>query len=272
LAPCLPTRIPRRRGRPRRAGLRPARLGVAPPEPGGDRPAAGPDRPLGAPLAPVRRRRRAPHPAVVERDGVRVPDAAAPDEDAALDPAPRRLPERRARAARPRSAAGHPVGCVGVGLRPGRRRRRVPVPGVRRRGPRPAPRRPRPRDRSLRLRAGPARAAAGGARQPHGARGGRRPRALRALRRRRLHAGRVPLGKTSVVVRTYMAHHQGMVMNALGNAVAPVDLPTRFHADARVAAVTPVLYERTPLAGPLEKPEQARALAAPEGAPVLVEP
>lgn len=84
--------------------------------------------------------------------------------------------------------------------------------------------------------------------------------------------GRVPLGKTSVVVRTYMAHHQGMVMNALGNAVAPVDLPTRFHADARVAAVTPVLYERTPLAGPLEKPEQARALAAPEGAPVLVEP
>lgn len=82
---------------------------------------------------------------------------------------------------------------------------------------------------------------------------------------------RVPLGKDAVVVRTYMAHHQGMVMCALGNAVAETDLPSRFHADARVAAVTPVLYERTPLAGPLERPEHARPGEAPLGAPVPVE-
>ncbi len=84
--------------------------------------------------------------------------------------------------------------------------------------------------------------------------------------------GRVPLGKTSVVVRTYMAHHQGMVLGALGNAVAPEDLPSRLHTDARVAAVEPVLYERTPLSGPLEKPEQARAGLARVAGPVHVDP
>ncbi len=83
---------------------------------------------------------------------------------------------------------------------------------------------------------------------------------------------RVPLGKPSVVVRTYMAHHQGMVLNALGNAVADVDLPTRFHADARIAAVSPVLFERTPLAGPLERPEHARPGHARAGRPVHVAP
>ncbi|HEX7039652.1 MAG TPA: glucoamylase family protein [Trueperaceae bacterium] len=84
---------------------------------------------------------------------------------------------------------------------------------------------------------------------------------------------RLPLGKPAVVVRTYMAHHQAMVLNALGNAVAGADLPSRFHADARVAAVAPVLYERTPLAGPLERPEHARAGELPPGGrPVRVEP
>ena len=73
---------------------------------------------------------------------------------------------------------------------------------------------------------------------------------------------RLPAGVRHEVVRTYMAHHQGMSIVALGNVVAR--FPTRdddstargmrrhFHADARIQAAELLLEEQAP--GPAARP------------------
>jgi cyclic beta-1,2-glucan synthetase len=55
-------------------------------------------------------------------------------------------------------------------------------------------------------------------------------------------------GKRGVLVRTYMAHHQGMTFLALDNLIHEERMQERFHADARVKAAEPLLYERVPAA------------------------
>ena len=47
---------------------------------------------------------------------------------------------------------------------------------------------------------------------------------------------RVPKGKRSVVVRSYMAHHHGMSLVALANALLDEPMPRRFHAEPMVRA------------------------------------
>ena len=59
-------------------------------------------------------------------------------------------------------------------------------------------------------------------------------------------ASRLPLGATRVVVRTFMAHHQAMSMIALCNILQDDVMVERFHADARVRTVEPLLQERLP--------------------------
>ena len=54
-----------------------------------------------------------------------------------------------------------------------------------------------------------------------------------------------------VIVRTYMAHHQGMSLLALGNILHGNIMQTRFHQDPRVRAAEPLLYERMPISPPL---------------------
>jgi cyclic beta-1,2-glucan synthetase len=49
-----------------------------------------------------------------------------------------------------------------------------------------------------------------------------------------------------VIVQTYMAHHQGMTLVALANALAGDRMVARFHADARVQATELLLQERRP--------------------------
>ncbi|MDF1500566.1 MAG: glucoamylase family protein [Anaerolineales bacterium] len=49
-----------------------------------------------------------------------------------------------------------------------------------------------------------------------------------------------------VIVRAYMAHHQGMSMLAMVNVLCDDPFQRRFHADRRVKAVEPLLYERVP--------------------------
>jgi cyclic beta-1,2-glucan synthetase len=53
-------------------------------------------------------------------------------------------------------------------------------------------------------------------------------------------------GDPGVLVRAYMAHHQGMSFLALVNALENDVIQERFHADPRVKAVEPLLYERIP--------------------------
>ena len=49
-----------------------------------------------------------------------------------------------------------------------------------------------------------------------------------------------------VIVYAYMAHHQGMSMMALVNALQGEVMQQRFHADPRVRAAEPLLFERIP--------------------------
>jgi cyclic beta-1,2-glucan synthetase len=51
-----------------------------------------------------------------------------------------------------------------------------------------------------------------------------------------------------VIVRAYMAHHQGMSLLALDNLLNADPMPRRFHGDRRIRAVEPLLYERIPAA------------------------
>src|SRR5205823_217341 len=57
---------------------------------------------------------------------------------------------------------------------------------------------------------------------------------------------RVPPGRRSVIVRAFMAHHQGMALVALGNALHGDLMQRRFHADPRVRATELLLQERSP--------------------------
>jgi cyclic beta-1,2-glucan synthetase len=53
-------------------------------------------------------------------------------------------------------------------------------------------------------------------------------------------------GGRGEIVRAYMAHHQGMGLIALNNALHGNPLQRRFHADPRVRAVEPLLHESVP--------------------------
>jgi cyclic beta-1,2-glucan synthetase len=57
---------------------------------------------------------------------------------------------------------------------------------------------------------------------------------------------RLPEGTSVAVVRTYMAHHQGMVLVSLANALQHGRMRGRFHAEPSVQATELLLQERTP--------------------------
>jgi cyclic beta-1,2-glucan synthetase len=53
-------------------------------------------------------------------------------------------------------------------------------------------------------------------------------------------------GQRGVPIFTYMAHHQGMTLLALDNALHRGVMQRRFHADRRIRAIESVLFERIP--------------------------
>ncbi len=57
---------------------------------------------------------------------------------------------------------------------------------------------------------------------------------------------RLPEGQSQAVVRAYMAHHQGMTVVAIANALLDGIMRTRFHAEPIVQATELLLQERTP--------------------------
>ena len=58
--------------------------------------------------------------------------------------------------------------------------------------------------------------------------------------------GRLPDGATVAIVRTYMAHHQGMTIVAIADALLDGLMRTRFHAEPMVQAAELLLQERAP--------------------------
>jgi cyclic beta-1,2-glucan synthetase len=81
--------------------------------------------------------------------------------------------------------------------------------------------------------------------------------------------GTTPAGGT--VVRTYLAHHAGMTLVALANALLGDAMVKRFHADTRVQATELLLQERVPRHVPAIQPrplDEMRALASPSAVTV----
>ena len=79
------------------------------------------------------------------------------------------------------------------------------------------------------------------------------------------------LGQPYAIVRSYMAHHQGMLLVALGNFLNRRTMVDRFHADALIETGEVLLNEHAPDAAPAEWPvaEGAKAAApAPVAAPL----
>jgi cyclic beta-1,2-glucan synthetase len=71
-------------------------------------------------------------------------------------------------------------------------------------------------------------------------------------------------GKTRhVVVRNWMAHHQGMTLVAAANVLCDFEMQRRFHAEPRVAAIERVLHERQPRVLPYEETEDAMKESGP---------
>ena len=64
---------------------------------------------------------------------------------------------------------------------------------------------------------------------------------------------RLRLDQEYAVVRSYMVHHQGMILLALVNALEAEPMVRRFHADPRIRSVELLLQEQIPLAAPLEE-------------------
>jgi cyclic beta-1,2-glucan synthetase len=84
---------------------------------------------------------------------------------------------------------------------------------------------------------------------------------------------RLPMGQTRAVVRSYMVHHQGMIMTALANYLDSQSVVRRFHADPRIQSVEFLLQEQVPRRAPLEEaPEERVGLEGPERERVSLEP
>lgn len=72
---------------------------------------------------------------------------------------------------------------------------------------------------------------------------------------------RVPPNRKGVIVKTYMAHHQGMSLVALANTLLGSPMQRRFHADPRVKAVELLLEERIPVGAEVLEPQASRVQA-----------
>ena len=73
---------------------------------------------------------------------------------------------------------------------------------------------------------------------------------------------RLPEGETVAVVHSYMAHHQGMTVIALANALHNGAMRARFHAEPIVQATELLLQERTPRQVEVAHPRREEGQAA----------
>ncbi|MCL4393717.1 MAG: hypothetical protein M1482_02705 [Chloroflexi bacterium] len=72
---------------------------------------------------------------------------------------------------------------------------------------------------------------------------------------------RLGLGEAQAIVRSYMAHHQGMILLSLVNYLHDDRMVRRFHADPLVRSVELLLQEKVPFDAPSEPPQPRDARA-----------
>jgi cyclic beta-1,2-glucan synthetase len=75
-------------------------------------------------------------------------------------------------------------------------------------------------------------------------------------------ASRLPEGTGVAIVRSYMAHHQGMLLVALANTLHEGAMRARFHAEPSVQATELLLQERTPRDVAVARPRAEEVQAA----------
>jgi cyclic beta-1,2-glucan synthetase len=73
---------------------------------------------------------------------------------------------------------------------------------------------------------------------------------------------RLPFGSKRAIVRSYMAHHQGMILLSIANYLQGDRMVRRFHADPRIKGVELLLQERIPTEAPTVEAHQADVSAA----------
>jgi cyclic beta-1,2-glucan synthetase len=73
-------------------------------------------------------------------------------------------------------------------------------------------------------------------------------------------AERCPEGQKSVLIRSFMAHHQGMSLVALANLLQEDLIQNRFHSDPTVQATELLLQERIPVGVPAAHPRAEEVL------------
>jgi cyclic beta-1,2-glucan synthetase len=71
--------------------------------------------------------------------------------------------------------------------------------------------------------------------------------------------GRLPPGQKRAIIRSYMAHHQGMSLLTLANMLHDNIMQRRFHADPSVQAATTLLQERVPDSRPIPLAQETAA-------------
>jgi len=75
-------------------------------------------------------------------------------------------------------------------------------------------------------------------------------------------ASRVPPGEQCAIVRSYMAHHQGMIFLSIVNYLHDDVMVRRFHADPRIQATDLILHEKMPGQAPVKYPHPEETQAA----------
>jgi cyclic beta-1,2-glucan synthetase len=81
---------------------------------------------------------------------------------------------------------------------------------------------------------------------------------------------RIPLGEKAGIVRSYMAHHQGMILLGIVNYLNNQVMLERMHADPQIRSVELLLQEQVPLAAPLQNPESENVSGTQRLVPPLV--
>ncbi len=72
---------------------------------------------------------------------------------------------------------------------------------------------------------------------------------------------RMPLRQDHAIIRSYMAHHQGMILTSLTNSLLHDLMIQRFHTDPRVQSFALLLQEKIPTQIPIEDPHPIEAVA-----------
>ncbi len=73
-------------------------------------------------------------------------------------------------------------------------------------------------------------------------------------------AERLPQNQSHVLIRAFMAHHQGMSLVSLGNVLQDDRMSLRFHTEPAVQATELLLQERVPVGVPAEHPRAEEVL------------